>query len=301
MSSTGPSVRAAVRVVNQSSCGSGSICGHYQGGSLILTNAHVAGTQIGRNVVFDAVVDGQRVRKDARVIQAAYSNRTQTDWAVLMCENWQAIEPVYLSKKVPTGSHYTQGSPRCVWPQRNTDITTVDQSPNSPLWRWTPNAIGGQSGSGVWSDTDNLQYGLLTWSWGGYGAGQMTAWIYKQARTMTTFGLPRVDGLVELPDESDETNVDRTGADDPVVGEGFFTETGITDLPIWAEDNPGGGGGGGGNGGGGGSQEPDSLAEQMISFFRDLEEVAEKHRLILEAGESPGCNDPEPNGKIFGL
>ena len=46
---TGPSIRGVCRILNQNSCGSGSICGiQPSGNALILTNAHVAGTKIGR-------------------------------------------------------------------------------------------------------------------------------------------------------------------------------------------------------------------------------------------------------------
>lgn len=218
-----PSERAAVRVRAGNSCGSGSVCGRFEGGSLILTNAHVVGTRVGRTVGIDCVIDGVDRSYDAKVIMAAYSDRTLTDWAVLSCDGLTEIEPVSLSKEKPTGRHYTRGSPRCVWPLRSTDIVTAEVSDGSPLWRWRPNSIGGQSGSGVWSYDNHHCYGLLTWSWGGLGAGQQTSEIYRQAAERTTAGEPRIDGLEEVWPRSP----------DVIVENGFYAEQGIDDLPIW--------------------------------------------------------------------
>ena len=70
---TGPAIRGVCRILNKSSCGSGSICGITQAGkSLILTNAHVAGSRVGR--VVDVEVESQRKKLKARVIMAAYSD-----------------------------------------------------------------------------------------------------------------------------------------------------------------------------------------------------------------------------------
>lgn len=223
-----PSERAAVRVRAGNGCGSGSVCGRTDNGSLILTNAHVAGTRVGRTVGIDCVIDGRDRSFDAKVIMAAYSDRTLTDWAVLFCEGLTEIEPVPLSMEKPTGRHYTRGSPRCVWPLKSTDVVTAEVSDGSPLWRWRPNSIGGQSGSGVWSYDDHHQYGLLTWSWGGLGAGQQTSEIYRQAKQRTTAGEPRIEGLENV------TPIDA----EVIVENGFYAEQGIDDLPIWWDGKP---------------------------------------------------------------
>lgn len=244
MSSTGPSIRAVVRVINQNSCGSGSICGLWNGGSLILTNAHVAGTRIGRQVQVEIESLGMK-RMTAEVIRAAYSNQVSADWALLHLPGFQEIEPVYLTKIAPKQgeSMYTKGFPRCN--QHNgTDISQVAVLSNGVLL-WLPDAIGGQSGSGVWGDKDGLCKGLLTWSmqrngrW--YGAGQLTSEIYRQNR-----GIQRgeaLSGFAKMPDlrerPFDLGAVDRDGCDDPVVEEGAFSAPitrGIQDFPIWIED-----------------------------------------------------------------
>lgn len=289
--STGPSIRAAVRVINQNSCGSGSICGHHNGGSLVLTNAHVAGTKIGRAVKFDCVVGGETKRVSAKVIQAAYSDKTQTDWAVLFAEDFTAIQPVKLSKKRPTGSHYTHGSPKCIWPQKSTDVTTKDMADGKPLWRWTPNSIGGQSGSGVWSDTDHLQYGLLTWSWGGYGAGQMTAEIYRQALNQTTVGYDRLPDLIEVGNQPHGEIVDVEG--EPQVKPGFYSEASIIDLPIWDEGivspPP--------------PTDPNERQALLNELFAELDEWQAKWRAKLGVKDEPPGVPPVFGGRggTFGL
>jgi len=276
--STGPSIRAVCRIINQNSCGSGSICGIQNGRSLILTNAHVAGTSIGRIVSVEVESTGDKI--NARVIMAAYSDRTTADWAILeTVEPYSKVEPVKLSKKRPTGSHYTKGFPRCRAMEPG-DITTVSFKP--PVWFWEPDAIGGQSGSGVWSDDDGFQYGLLTWQWGSHGAGQMTADIYTQARAQNTVGWAKPDGLIPLTDY-DFSGLER-GKDDPVVEPGFFSQTGIQDLPIWAEDEPTP------------PIDPDdpnpsAWRDYMIEYHRRLSEFHDRERTMLE-----GVNDTNDNG-----
>ena len=292
--STGPSIRAAVRVINQNSCGSGAIVGRANGGIYILTNAHVAGTKIGRVVKFDCVVNGETKRFSAKVIMAAYNDKYQTDWAILFCEEDPGIEPVKLSTKRPSGSHYTHGSPRCVWPQVGTDVTTKDMADNKPLWRWTPNSIGGQSGSGVWSDTDHLQYGLLTWSWGGYGAGQMTAEIRRQAINQTDVGHVKIPGMIEVGLQPHGENVD--DVDEPEVQPGFYAEASIADLPIWHTDEapppP--------------PPPPGDLSEMqklLVELFKELDEWQAKWRAKLGVKDEPPGVPPVFGGRggTFGL
>jgi len=292
MTSTGPSIRAVCRIINSNSCGSGSICGIQPNGhALILTNAHVAGTAIGRVVKVFVESTGDNIR--ARVIQAAYSDRTISDWAVLeTTEPYQKIAPVYLSKKKPSGSHYTKGFPRCQ-PHSGTDIRTVDFGSNG-VWFWEPDAIGGQSGSGVWSDIDNFQYGLLTWEWNNHGAGQQTAEIYRQARTRSTAGYPRPPGLTELNDW-DWTGIEKEGLDDPIFENAFVSQTSITTLPIWAEDQveP--------------LPPPDDRPEAFTSlhwveYCREVEELHERWRLKFESTGAPGTgNGTGVGGPDFGL
>ena len=220
--------RTAARCIVGNSCGSASLCGFYNGGTLFLTNAHVTGTRPGTSATIRMVVDGETKEFSGRVIMAAYSDKTLTDWSVVMVEEKIPVEPRKLSIDRPTGSHTTVGAPRCVWPLARQNLRTVEVSDGSPLWRWNPNSIGGQSGSGVWSLDDGLQYGLLTWSWGGLGAGQQTAEIYRQARQRTVAGEPRPDGLQELKRTTEV-----------IVENGFFAQAGIDELPIW-DDGSGG-------------------------------------------------------------
>ena len=290
------SYRAVCRILNKSSCGSGSICGiDGSGHAYILTNAHVAGSRVGRTV--KVFVESQGDNITAKVVMAAYSDKTLADWAVLKTdEPYTKVKPVLLSKKRPSGTHYSKGFPRCKAMQGQT-IKTYDMSDKSALWRWSPNSIGGQSGSGVWSEKDNLQYGLLTWSWGSAdgrkGAGQMTSVIYKQSRNCSTAGEARWDDLEEV---GGDYEIDEPGDDDPIVEPGFFQQTSIIDLPIWAEDKivlP---------------EKPDSagLREHLIEYHRAAAEFHEKWMDVFEGTRPPKIDSnpkPQPrgNGETFGL
>jgi hypothetical protein len=222
----GPSSEGVCKVSNGNSCGSGSLVGSMGGKSLVLTNAHVAGTKIGHVVrCYFPELDKSF---DARVIMAGYSDRVLIDWAIL--EVLTGIVPLRhtkLSKKGPQSQeHYTAGYPRCRGPYYQ-KVTTRSVDNNGTLWRWQPNSIGGQSGSAIHSFEDGLQYGLLTWSWNRDGAGQSTRGIYWQATQKACVGFPKPPELIPLNDNM--------AAD---LEEGFFYQTDIDDLPIWAEDTP---------------------------------------------------------------
>ena len=73
----GPSSRSCCRVLNSGSCGSGSIVGKRDGKTLVLTNAHVAGTTIGRVVQCQFPFAGN-AKIPAKVIMAGYSDRVMT-------------------------------------------------------------------------------------------------------------------------------------------------------------------------------------------------------------------------------
>ena len=217
--------RSAAQFRVSNACGSGSVVGFLGDDTLLLSNAHVTGTRPGTPVTIRMRIDGRDVTYQGTVIMAAYSNTTQADWSITRVRGRIPVEPRPLSIERPSGDHVTVGSPRCVWPLKYQEVKTVRASENMPLWQWTPNSIGGQSGSGVWSPRDGNQYGLLTWSWNGYGAGQQTYWIYRQATEKTVAGEPRPEGMKELGRRPDGV----------VVEEGFFSESDIETLPIWSK------------------------------------------------------------------
>lgn len=232
----------AVRILNGNSCGTGSLCGRDDTGIYILTNAHVASSKIGNVVQCEALkADKSGTEKfSARVIEAAYSSRTSTDWALLKADArfMKDLEPIKLSTTDPDSSELTGtwGCPRCEVPSGQLCKTNSLGS----LWYWQPNSIGGQSGSAVVQG--GKQKGLLTWTINGNGAGQKTATIYKQSKEKNTDGPARVDGL-EFPSA--------TGAYSGVeLIEGYHCETSsLADYPIWDTEPPAGGGGGSGGGG----------------------------------------------------
>jgi hypothetical protein len=217
--------RSAAQFRVSNSCGSGSVVGFIGDDTLLLSNAHVTGTRPGTAVTIRMRIDGKDVTYQGTVIMAAYSNTTQADWSITRVRGRIPVEPRPLSIERPSGDHVTVGSPRCVWPLKYQEVKTVRASENMPLWQWTPNSIGGQSGSGVWSPKDGNQYGLLTWSWNGLGAGQQTYWIYRQATEKTVAGEPRLEGMKELTPRPEGV----------VVEEGFFAESDIDQLPIWSK------------------------------------------------------------------
>lgn len=220
--------RSAAQVRVSNSCGSGSLVGFLENDSLFLTNAHVTGTRPGTDATLRMRINGQDVTYKGKVIMAAYSNSTLADWSIVRVPGRVPSTPRPLAIDRPSGDHITVGSPRCVWPLQMQTVKTHNASSNSALWQWLPNSIGGQSGSGVWAPRDGNQYGLLTWSWNNYGAGQMTWWIYRQATERSVAGEPRPAGLRELTPRPDGV----------IVEEGFFQEASIGDLPIWANQQP---------------------------------------------------------------
>lgn len=222
----GPSSRGCFKVSNGNVCGSGSLVGKRNGKSLGLSNAHVCGTRLGHEVICTLpFLNNKQVR--ARVIMAAYSDNVMMDFAVLELNEEIALPHAKLSIDTPTGKHYTAGYPQCQGP-RFSEIITREITHNGTVWKWTPNAIGGQSGSGVHSQSNDLQYGLLTWSWSQMGAGQTTRSIWFQYINRAVVGFPRIKGLIELADNRAEG-----------LEEGFFAEANITTLPIWAHlDDP---------------------------------------------------------------
>ena len=322
MVSKGPSSAASCRVLNRNSCGSGSKVGHWNGGCLIMTNAHVAGDKINRIVRVEFHINGDRVARNARVIEAMYSERVTADWALLFCEDpMPAVPAVPMTKKmVKRGQDlYTRGCPRCVWPPRDSDVDITNVRTDGGVTWWNPNSIGGQSGSGVWDDADNLMYCLLTWSWMNQGrmrgAGQPTAYIYQQQKTVKQTGQfvghKRPDGLMLPPLPEDfAADWDQEGLSDPelTTDDLFVTQTGIQDYPIWAEDivQPG--------------PEPDpdepgephppsngELVDAQIEFHRKQSELHEKQVLVLQGlptnivKPSPDDSGDTTTGGTFGL
>jgi len=280
----GPSSKSCCRVLNSGSCGSGSIVGLRDGKTIVLTNAHVAGTKIGHTVVCQFPYDNNK-KYNARVIMAGYSDTVMMDWAILEIDAQVPLPPVKLSIEAPSGEHYTMGYPRCEGPYSQ-KLITRQITHNGTVWRWQPISIGGQSGSAVHSFKDNFQRGLLTWSWSGDGAGQTTRSIWFQYVNRAVVGFPRPDGLVDLAKNRAE-----------FLEEGFFQEANITTLPIWAhlDNSPPGDPPPGGS--------CDELRAQVLKIAEGMQQQVGK--LIEAVRATPGTTpqpDSEPNtGGTFGL
>ena len=194
-----------VRLTVENVCGSGTAVGADTSGVYILTNAHVAGTRIGRVINVDIDTgSGARQRVQARVVWAAYSDQRLIDAALLKIDAGVVTFPSYipLSKKQPDSPPYaTRGHARCVWPSELKPFGSVEVDPNSPLIKGLPDAIGGQSGSSIYNSR-GVTIALLTWSWGGKCAGQQTHWIWKvYGKEVAFHDIPlRPDGLREIAD-----------------------------------------------------------------------------------------------------
>lgn len=283
----GPSSRGVCRCVFGNSCGSGSLVGVRNGKSLVLTNAHVAGSRPGTvgRVQFP---EWDNQPKAGRIIMAAYSDRVMMDWAILEMESEVPLPHTKLSMVAPSGQHYTAGYPRCNGPlfQR---LTTRDFLYSGTVWRWNPNSIGGQSGSAVHAFGDHLQRGLLTWSWAGLGAGQTTRGIWLQYSARGEIGFARPEGLIELAEPN------------PELENGFFAEANITTLPIWAEI-----------GGDDDDKEPpadDPRSKEFAAFVlaqaakleQEIATLKERARRYGSAAKDPEQPPSGPGGSIFGL
>jgi hypothetical protein len=176
--------------------------------------------------------DGNVVDLPGRVIMAAYSSRTRTDWAVVVVAADSFTVAARPLSKTPAASGVAigfWGCPGCV-PPSGVVLSSYEDSGNTAAW--TPNSIGGQSGSSLLRLDSGVAVCLLTWTSNGRGLGQTTAGIWRQASEQNTDGQAR-----------DGSEFVRSSVDD--LHDGFFAETGIGDLPIWETDDvppPGGGG-----------------------------------------------------------
>lgn len=286
----GPASQNVCRVTSGNSCGSGSLVGKRNGKSLAFTNAHVIGSRVGKRGEFTFPhLNNKRV--GGRIIMAAYSDRIMMDWAV--CELDEEVDLPHhpLNRERPAGRHYTAGYPRCQGPFYQ-EVVTRDMIHNGTVWRWTPNSIGGQSGSGIHSFDDDTQKGILTWSWGGLGAGQTLASVWFQFVNRAAVGFERPEGLIELTEPENR-------AED--LENGFFMESNITQLPIWSHliDKP----------------DPPipadpefakAVLEHAKTLQKQVEDLVELARAAGTDGDSTGTidkesDDPGNDDLIFGL
>ncbi|QDV26725.1 trypsin-like serine peptidase [Aureliella helgolandensis] len=180
-------ISATVRVTVSGVCGSGTVVGRDSlGNALVLTNAHVAGTQRGRVVSLQRWnPDGTSEKGNGAIIAAGYGRGLSVDFALLKCNSTFAaeVEPIPLADRYPKAGApvTTYGCPRCEWPSMQ--VLSLTRSEGQVL-RWLPEAIGGRSGSSVIDHTDDgpRVVGLLTWGGGGEGLGQSTPFLLSAMR-----------------------------------------------------------------------------------------------------------------------
>lgn len=217
----------AARTYQGNGCGTSNLVGRDSSGTYWMTNAHVAGTKIGAPCRLQVVENGAIRTFNALVIEAAYSSRTRTDWALLRgpVDVLPNVHPIQMSKTKPHADKVTVtwGCPRCE-PIKGQILETVQMG---SVWYWQPNSIGGQSGSAVIQE--GIQHGLLTWTENGNGSGQFTATIWAQSQAQNTDGPARTG--FEIPvGVSNPNKVELT--------EGYHREdreTGLGEYPIWTD------------------------------------------------------------------
>lgn len=220
----------AARTYQGNGCGTSNLVGRDSSGTYWMTNAHVAGTKIGVACRLQVVENGAIRSFNALVIEAAYSSRTRTDWALLRgpVDVLPNVHPIQMSKTKPHADKVTVtwGCPRCE-PIKGQILETVQMG---SVWYWQPNSIGGQSGSAVIQE--GIQHGLLTWTENGNGSGQFTATIWAQSQAQNTDGPARTG--FEIP-------VGVANPNEVELTEGYHREdreTGLGEYPIWT-DGPG--------------------------------------------------------------
>ncbi|XZE35797.1 trypsin-like serine peptidase [Pirellulaceae bacterium SH501] len=201
-------VRATVRVTISGVCGSGTVVGRdADGNAIVLTNAHVAGTQRGRTVNLERWnSDGSVERGRGSIISSGYGRGMSVDFALLKCNSEFAkdVRPIPLADRYPTKGAMvsTYGCPRCEWP--SLQVLSLNRSEGQIL-TWKPEAIGGRSGSSVidYTDVGPRVVGLLTWGGGGEGLGQSTPFLLQAMKGR----LPK--SLEPLPQGVREVNEDQ--------------------------------------------------------------------------------------------
>lgn len=189
----------AVKVLNGSSCGTATHVYRDARYSYWLTNAHVAGTRIGQEMVLERY-DTVRTRYRARNVAAAYSRRGTTDLAVLRSDAVPDMPYVPIAKRTPPRSavQHSGGHPRCsptIWRHRYATRRTATTEYS------TPNAIGGESGSGIVSTRHGAVVALLTWSANGYCLAQRSDHVYDTLKTRVMNHEPRPANAIVACDD----------------------------------------------------------------------------------------------------
>lgn len=198
-------IRATCRVTVSGTCGSGTIVGkHSDGSAIVLTNAHVAGTQKGRQVNVERWnQNGSGERGQGTVIAAGYGRGMSVDFALLKCNAGFAtgVTPIPLADRYPDpqSAVTTYGCPRCEWP--SLQVLALNRR-ESQVLTWKPEAIGGRSGSSLidYTEAGPRVVGLLTWGGGGEGLGQSTPFLLQAMRGRLPKALESLPpGVREVP------------------------------------------------------------------------------------------------------
>jgi len=197
-------ILATVRCTVAGVCGSGTIVGRDKDGSaLVLTNAHVAGTQRGRVINVERWNEnGTSEKSTGAIVSAGYGRGMSIDFALLRCKAGFAkdVTPVPMANRFPDPKAMvtTYGCPRCEWP--SLQVLKMNRREGQIL-SWQPLAIGGRSGSSIcdYTEAGPRVVGLLTWGGGGEGLGQSTPFVLNAMRGVLPTALePLPAGVFEV-------------------------------------------------------------------------------------------------------
>lgn len=224
-----------VRVGN--TCGSGAIVRIDRGlqRMWVLTNAHVVGTQIGRAVTLGHIDDdGLEIITTGRIIAAGYRSQLAVDWAIVEAPlaEWANIARPIAPASAEHRKLTTVGCPRCELPSFRR-LRLVSSA--GPVARATPTAVGGQSGSGIFSD--GFVVGLITWTNGRETLYQPAAAL---RRTMDPQWFASSETGWELPADAVPACEEMQPTDDGfhgMVPVGFFDASPheVADFAEWLE------------------------------------------------------------------
>lgn len=174
----------AAQVRNGNTCGTACHVAKTDDHSYWLTNAHVAGTQIGKEMNLHTH-DGKPATMRAAVVAAAFRRGSSVDIAVLRSAPHHSTPiPIAIDGPVDDDPQHSGGAPRCEpcsWKHRY-----VRQQTDALTWS-SPVAIGGESGSGVQDAQERAIVGLIAWSSRGMALA-MNSRVVHQA--LTTEAIP---------------------------------------------------------------------------------------------------------------
>jgi hypothetical protein len=216
--------RAVVRITRGNVCGSGSVIGVSESSVIVLTNAHVVGTDRGGscNVQFfrsgfaSPLIEG-------RIVAASYSSATARDLALVsvrLADLQGYVPPVMpLAPQLLRGPVRSSGCPGCAWPSGWVGHVLRDRG---DVVSFLPEPQPGRSGSPLFQVVNGRPFvvGVVTWSASGEDSGGRYGLAQTVRNVRAAFGglgssVPRAGDLrpvAHFMEVNQETSTPGTGA-----------------------------------------------------------------------------------------